>query len=230
MSNAVEKAYQLIRDDILSGRLAPGQRLREEELTRLTGVSRTPVREALRRLEGDGYTIVEANRGASVPVYSKRDVDEIYGLRALLEGHAARRAATRISPAQISALEQLIADMKVEAESHSPNDGIDSQMRRTQLDRSFHEIVLTAADNNRLFTLVSQLAQVALSARTFGRYDPVDELRAIENLAEVVRALKTGHPDWAEATIRSHVHNARQVMTAVAEDSSTLGQSESDRF
>jgi DNA-binding GntR family transcriptional regulator len=217
MSNAVDRAYQIIRDDILSGQLAPGQRLREEELTRQTGVSRTPVREALRRLESDGYTVVEPNRGASVPIYSKRDVDEIYGLRALLEGHAARRAATRITPAQIGQLEQLIKDMKTAATYQKGESNIDAQMRRTKLDRAFHEIILAAADNNRLSSLVSQLAQVALTVRTFARYDPADEMRALENLSEVVRALKTGHPDWAEATIRSHVHNARQIMTAVAE-------------
>lgn len=217
MSNAVDRAYEIIRDDILAGRLAPGQRLREEELTRQTGVSRTPVREALRRLESDGYTVVEANRGASVPIYSKRDVDEIYGLRALLEGHAARRAATRITPEQIGELERLIEAMKREMGQQKGPSNIEAQMRRTTLDRAFHEIILSAADNNRLYSLVSQLAQVALTVRTFARYDPDDELRAIENLSEVVRALKTGHPDWAEATIRSHVHNARQIMTAVAQ-------------
>jgi DNA-binding GntR family transcriptional regulator len=218
MSNAVDRAYEAIRDDILSGRLAPGERLREEELTRQIGVSRTPVREALRRLENDGYTIVEANKGASVPVYSKRDVDEIYGLRALLEGHAARRAATRITPEQISELERINTAMKKEAVVETRGKEIEAHMRRSQLNQDFHEVILTASDNNRLFGIVRQLAQVALSVRTFARYDPADEARAIDNLDELIRALKTGHPDWAEATMRSHIHNARQIMAAFAAD------------
>lgn len=219
MSNAVDRAYEAIRDDILSGRLAPGERLREEELTRQIGVSRTPIREALRRLESDGYTIVEPNKGASVPVYSKRDVDEIYGLRALLEGHAARRAATRITPEQIKELERINVAMKKEAmDETSGATGTQAYMRRSQLSQAFQEVILSASDNNRLFGIVSQLAQVALSVRTFARFDPADEARAIDNLDELIRALKTGHPDWAEATMRSHIHNARQIMTAFAED------------
>jgi DNA-binding GntR family transcriptional regulator len=221
MSNAVDRAYEAIRDDILSGRLAPGERLREEELTRQIGVSRTPIREALRRLESDGYTVVEPNKGASVPVYSKHDVDEIYGLRALLEGHAARRAATRITPEQIAELERINKAMKKEAVVETRGKDIDAHMRRSKLNQDFHEVILTASDNNRLFGIVRQLAQVALSVRTFARFDPADEARAIDNLDELIRALKTGHPDWAEATMRSHIHNARQIMTAFATDGSS---------
>jgi DNA-binding GntR family transcriptional regulator len=218
MSNAVDRAYAAIRDDILSGRLKPGERLREEELTRQIGVSRTPIREALRRLENDGYTIVEANKGASVPVYNKRDVDEIYGLRALLEGHAARRAATRITPEQIQELERINTAIKKEVLAETHSNDIEAHMRRSQLNQDFHEVILTASDNTRLFGIVRQLAQVALSVRTFARFDPIDEDRAIDNLDELIRALKTGHPDWAEATMRSHIHNARQIMTAFAAD------------
>jgi DNA-binding GntR family transcriptional regulator len=172
MSNAVDRAYVVIRDDILSGRLAPGERLREEELTRQIGVSRTPVREALRRLESDGYTIVEPNKGASVPVYSKRDVDEIYGLRALLEGHAARRAASRITADQIAQLERLNAAMKQEDSLEPRGSDIKAHMRRSQLHQDFQEIILAASDNNRLFAIVRQLTQVALSVRTFARFNP----------------------------------------------------------
>jgi DNA-binding GntR family transcriptional regulator len=218
MSNAVDRAYEAIRDDILAGRLAPGARLREEELTRQIGVSRTPVREALRRLESDGYTIVEPNKGASVPIYSKRDVDEIYGLRALLEGHAARRAATRITPAQIAELVRINAAMKQEAALETAGNDTEAHMRRSQLNQDFHEVILAASDNNRLFGMVRQLAQVALSVRTFAQSDPADETRAIGHLDELIRALKTGHPDWAEATMRSHIHNARQIMTTFATD------------
>lgn len=218
MSNAVEQAYLIIRDDILSGKLAPGERLREEDLTQRIGVSRTPVREALRKLEKDGFTVVEPNRGASVPIYTKRDIDEIYGLRALLEGHAARRAASRITPEQIARMEIINAAISDLCETPAPNeDAQDRHIRRTRLNQEFHEVVLEAAQNRRLSGIVRQLAQVALSARTFARYSPRDEARAVENHDELIRALKSGHADWAEATMRGHVHNARQIMTAFAE-------------
>jgi DNA-binding GntR family transcriptional regulator len=214
MSNAVERAYEMIRGEILSGQLEPGERLREEELVSRIGVSRTPVREALRRLEADGYTIVQANRGASVSAYSKRDVDEIYGLRALLEGHAARRAAARVTPQQIERLEAINAQMR--ALKANVTNGLERQLQRSELNHAFHEVVLEASDNVRLATIVRQLAQVALSARTFAQYSEDDEERALENHDELIRALKSGHPDWVEATMRSHIHNARQIMTAIA--------------
>jgi DNA-binding GntR family transcriptional regulator len=215
MSNAVDRAYDLIRSKILTGDLKPGERLREEELVVQTGVSRTPVREALRRLESDGYTQVQANRGATVSSYSKRDVDEIYGLRALLEGHAARRAATRVTAKQVAKLESINDKMRQLARFKGSE--IDRQLGRSKLNHEFHEVILEASDNTRLSTMVRQLAQAALSARTFAQYGPEHEARALDNHDELIRALKSGYPDWAEATMRSHVHNARQIMTAVAE-------------
>jgi DNA-binding GntR family transcriptional regulator len=216
MSKSVEQAYEAIRLDILSGTIKPGERLREEDLVKRVGVSRTPVREALRRLEADGYTVVEANRGATVASHSKRDVDEIYGLRALLEGHAARRAATRITPDQLAHMEVLNRQMD-DIASQSGLDETQKQLRRIELNQAFHQIVLDACDNARLAALIRQLAQVALSAQTFAHYEPKDLVRSSDHHEELIRALRSGHPDWSEATMRSHIHNARQVMTILAD-------------
>jgi DNA-binding GntR family transcriptional regulator len=216
MSKSVEQAYEAIRLDILSGVIKPGERLREEDLVKRVGVSRTPVREALRRLEADGYTVVEANRGATVASHSKRDVDEIYGLRALLEGHAARRAATRITTDQLAQME--LINRQIEAlDDHASLDETHKQLRRIELNQAFHQIVLDACDNARLAALIRQLAQVALSAQTFAHYEPKDLVRSRDHHEELIRALRSGHPDWSEATMRSHVHNARQVMTILAD-------------
>lgn len=220
MANAVDRAYEAIRAQILSGEIAPGERLREEELVRQIGVSRTPVREALRRLEADGYTVVQPNRGAMVPLYTKRDVDEIYGLRALLEGHAARRAATRVTAEQVAHLEALSQEFRQLEDRLESNDpaktDIDRQLERARINQDFHETILAAADNTRLAQIVRQLAQVALSARAFGDDHVKDATRAIASHDDLIRALRSGHPDWAEATMRSHVHNARQVLTSMA--------------
>jgi DNA-binding GntR family transcriptional regulator len=216
MSKSVEQAYEAIRLDILSGLIKPGERLREEDLVKRAGVSRTPVREALRRLEADGYAVVEANRGATVASHSKRDVDEIYGLRALLEGHAARRAATRITPQQLSRMSDLNAQIEALGARTDITDS-QKQLARIELNQAFHQVVLDACDNSRLAALVRQLAQVALSAQTFAHYQPEDLVRSSDHHEELIRALRSGHPDWSEATMRSHVHNARQVMTILAD-------------
>src|SRR5207253_6186016 len=95
--NASVAATELIREAIVDGRLEPGRRLKEEELARELGISRTPVREALLVLQSEGLVAAEPNRGATVRSHDAEDLDDLYQLRALLEGYAARRAATRIA-------------------------------------------------------------------------------------------------------------------------------------
>ncbi len=88
-----QRPSEVIREAIIDGRLAPGQRLKEEELARELGISRTPVREALLILESEGLVESIPKRGATVRSYAVDDLDDLYQLRALLEGYAARRAA-----------------------------------------------------------------------------------------------------------------------------------------
>src|SRR2546428_6573925 len=102
--NASMAATELIRAAIIDGRVEPGRRLKEEELARELGISRTPVREALLMLQAEGLVVATPNRGAMVRVHDAEDLDDLYQLRALLEGHAARRAAIRISDAALDEL------------------------------------------------------------------------------------------------------------------------------
>ncbi len=97
VQNASVAATELIRQAILDGRLEPGSRLKEEELARELGISRTPVREALLMLQAEGLIETTPNRGAVVRTHDADDLIDLYQLRALLEGYAARQAATRVS-------------------------------------------------------------------------------------------------------------------------------------
>ena len=94
--NASSGAADLIRQAIVEGRVLPGERLKEEELAQQLGISRTPVREALLILQTEGLVEASPNRGATVRSYELPDLEDMYELRALLEGNAALRAATRI--------------------------------------------------------------------------------------------------------------------------------------
>src|SRR5207247_11200915 len=107
--NASVAATELIREAIIEGRLAPGQRLKEEELARELGISRTPVREALLMLQAEGLVDAAPNRGAVVRSHDADDLEDLYQLRALLEGYAARRAAAHIS-------ETAVADLRASCE------------------------------------------------------------------------------------------------------------------
>src|SRR2546429_295825 len=102
--NASLAATELIRDAIIDGRLSPGRRLKEEELARELGISRTPIREALLILQSEGLVEATPNRGATVRAHTVDDLDDLYQLRALLEGHAARRAAARIGKRDVAKL------------------------------------------------------------------------------------------------------------------------------
>src|SRR5216683_3073383 len=104
VQNASVAATELIREAILDGRLEPGSRLKEEELARELGISRTPVREALLILQAEGLVDAAPNRGAVVRSHDADDLEDLYQLRALLEGYAARRAAANISEAAVAGL------------------------------------------------------------------------------------------------------------------------------
>jgi DNA-binding GntR family transcriptional regulator len=104
--NASSAATELIRQAIVDGRLPPGRRLKEEELARELGISRTPVREALLMLHAEGLVDVAPNRGAAVRSHSVEDLDDLYQLRAVLEGYSTRRAAHRLSDDEIHALRE----------------------------------------------------------------------------------------------------------------------------
>ena len=104
MRNAGVVATEVIREAIIDGRLAPGERLKEEELARELGLSRTPIREALAVLQAEGLVDTAPNRGATVRAHDAEDLDDLYRLRALLEGYAAGRAATKMPPEQVAEL------------------------------------------------------------------------------------------------------------------------------
>ena len=97
MARAAEKAYRTVRERILRGEYPSALRITEQEIADATGVSRTPVREALRRLQAEGFVTVIANQGAIVTEWSANDTDDVFELRALLEPYGAARAAHRIT-------------------------------------------------------------------------------------------------------------------------------------
>ena len=120
MSKSVDKAYAAIRQAIADQHFQPGERLTEERLAEQIGVSRTPVREALRRLSADGILELLPNLGARLPSWSMDELDEIFGLRQVLEAYGAELAAVRISPAQLAELRQLCDSMERLAAGRRP--------------------------------------------------------------------------------------------------------------
>lgn len=207
MAHAAGAVYEALRAGILEGEYALGSRLGEVELAGSLGVSRTPVREALRRLDSEGLVDVLPNRGARVASWCEQDLDDIYELRALLESHGAARAATRVSAAQLTRLDELCADMDATVRRRDLE-------RHSALNRDFHTLILIAAGNPRLMSLMSALVHVPLVLRTFHRYGRKALRRSQGHHRELVDALRARDASWAEAVMRSHVLAARAVLTA----------------
>lgn len=206
---AADVAYDVIRKGILDSRWPPGAHLRELELATVTGVSRTPVREALRRLEADGLVTLVPNLGARVNAWDAQDLDEIFGLRSILEGDAARLAASRVTPAQLTELEKLCDQMEgLVAAYPDVNYGTLSVYND-----QFHGIILTAAGNRRLQQLLKQVVEMPLVIRTFTRYTQRDLCRSMAHHREITEALRAGDGQWASAIMQAHVRAGRAVFT-----------------
>ncbi len=194
--------YRSIRDQILSGERAGGEWLREVELAAEAGVSRTPVREALRRLAAEGLVRHERNRGVRVAVWSEHDLDEIFSIRSVLEPWGSALAAES-GRADLDLLGQLADQMDQAARRAQPD-----LVEVTRLNNQFHRTVLEASGNSRLVNLVSSVVEVPLVWRTFSHYSPEAMRRSLAHHHELVGALRSQDPAWAESVMRSHVRAA----------------------
>ena len=204
-SGAVERAYRQIKTDVLAGNHPIGARLKEEDLAEQTGVSRTPVREALRRLNAEGLVDFTPHQGAYVATWSSQDIEEIFGLRAVLESYGVRLAATRISDRQIDELEAL-ADA---VEAAAAEEGAPDLDRIPQLNDRFHKIILGAAGNKRLVRLLSGIVEMPIVLRTFSIYTPEQLRRSFNHHRELIAALRVRDPDWVAAVMEAHVRAAQ---------------------
>ncbi|HEX4099783.1 MAG TPA: GntR family transcriptional regulator [Pseudonocardiaceae bacterium] len=209
MGAASELAATQLRQAIRGGQFVPGEHLGEVELATRLGVSRTPIREALRLLEAQGLVEILPNKGARVIRWSIEDLEEIYDLRSMLESHAAFRAATRVRPPVVRRLFGLCADMEDAARG-----GPDDLVRLSELNNQFHGEIIRAADSPRLTTSLASVVQVSLVARTFAKYSPEELARSMNHHRELASAMEAGAPEWASAVMKSHVVAARNASLA----------------
>lgn len=145
-----EKILETIRDAILKGTLKPGEKVAEPELAERFGISRTPIREAFRQLESEGYLTVIPRKGAVVTALSEQDVQEFYAIKSILEGYAAELAASRLTEKEIEKLEAINERLKTLAK-----EGDVKAFFRVH--NEFHELFLKASGNSKLYELIQQL-------------------------------------------------------------------------
>lgn len=203
--DAVDVAYRAIRQAIVAGEFAPGSRLPEERLCALVGVSRTPIRQALRQLEHQGHVELHPRRGAWVSSWTPEDVAEVYGARAELESFGARLAARKIGASDLRALEE--GCVRMEALEAAQRPGWLDELG--QLNNDFHAGLLEATGNRRLRSSLAAIVETPLILRVYHAYDTPRRQEALRQHREILAALTRRDPEWAAAAMRAHVLSGR---------------------
>jgi len=216
----VDRLAATIQSRVLSGEITSGTRLRQESLATEFGVSRTPVREALRQLQASGLVTVEPNRGAVVRGPSVRDIREAYAVRAELEGLAAELAAPHLEDAQLDQLreaerlfrhsvEELIEDRRRGLERHWSTE---SEWERAN--NIFHRVIQEAAGNRQLLRSIADLHQrfprhVTWSALSRSTHLLEDN---VEQHGRILAAIEARDPAAARTAMSAHVRAAGEVL------------------
>lgn len=197
-----DRAYEMLRQAILKGEFAPGERLFETDLAARLGISRSPVREAIRRLQQDGLLDVKPRLGIFVATIDVAEIDAFYRMRSALEGASASLAAERATGEELDGLAALLDQGEAAV-------AVGDHAEVVRIADGFHKVIHSAARSQRLFNLLTQIyGQVThfrnVTLRMPGRAE--DAFRGHEVLLEYLRARDAA---GAEEAMRAHVNDAR---------------------
>jgi DNA-binding GntR family transcriptional regulator len=207
-----EMVFESLREAIIQGRLKPGERMMEIQLADEMGVSRTPIREAIRKLELEGFVVMVPRKGAYVSGISVKDIVDVFEVRAALEALAAGLAAERITPDEQEELERSLVAIS-EVSSKADINAI------VETDTNFHELIYKASRNERLFQIVIHLKEQIQRFRTTSLSQPGRSKDALEEHRKMVEAISDRNVELAQALAREHIENAEQSMlNALRED------------
>lgn len=207
-----EVVFETIREAIISGHLRPGERLMEVQLAEEMGVSRTPVREAIRKLELEGFLIMMPRKGAYVAGISLKDITDVFEIRAALDSFAAGLAAERITEEELNSLERSLFFV-VESAGQNDLDGI------VHTDTDFHDIIYKASRNERLIQIVNNLREQIQRFRTTSLAFPGRMQIAVDEHRRIVEAISERNVALARALAQEHIENAENSMLEALESS-----------
>lgn len=200
-SKSSDLGYEAIRQAIIDGRYKEGDRLVEAELAALAGISRTPIRDALRRLETEGFINMRPGSGAVVSQWTGPEVVDLFEIRAALECLGAGLAAQRVRAKDLDALSLMCDEMEAIAKAGRP----DFLEYFSVLNTRFHSLILRVSGNSRLEEMATNLMKLGTMMRTYSNFDMVRIERSLSDHRNIVAALRAGSVTRTEATMRSHI-------------------------
>ncbi len=200
-----EQIVDFIKDAIVSGRLKPGERVPEQDIAENFGISRTPIREAFRQLESEGFITVIARKGAVVSPLTDKDVSEFYTIKSLLEGFAARTACDKLTPKEVKRLESLNASMFKCAEKGDFKGFF-------KLDNQFHDTFLKSCGNDKLFTLIHNLVQQFERFRITALSLPGRMDASLIQHKDIIEAFKENAAERVEELVMANAEKGRDVL------------------
>ena len=200
-----ERILETIRDAIMSGALKPGEKVAEPELAARFGISRTPIREAFRQLESEGYLTVIPRKGALVASFSAKDVEEFYAIKSILEGYAARKACSRLSAREINKLEGINEKLREIAD--------EGDVRHFfKVHNSFHDMFIRGADNEKLHDMIAALMQKFQRLRLASLSKPGRMLISVEEHEKIIEAFRSRDAVLAETLVQKNAEYGGKVL------------------
>lgn len=200
-----EVVFDTLREAIISGHLKPGERMMEVQLAEEMGVSRTPVREAIRKLELEGFVVMIPRKGAYVAGISLKDIADVFEIRASLESLAAGLAAERITEEELERLERALVAVSTSAEDSTIAVLVEG-------DTGFHDIIYEASRNTRLVQIINNLQEQIQRFRTASLAMPGRMKIAIEEHKKIVEAIAERNVQLAQSLALEHIENAEHSM------------------
>ncbi|MBP3736686.1 MAG: GntR family transcriptional regulator [Lachnospiraceae bacterium] len=202
-----ESVYNTLRKNILIGELKPGEHLTEIRLGKMLGTSRTPIREAIRKLELDGLVVIVPRSGARVAPISERDLKEVLEVRRALDVLCAELASRRITDEEKKQLQEAYSRFAKAVEKKD-------QLAVARADVELHDIIASAAGNRKLLQLVSGLADQIYRYRFEYIKDDQHYDRLMREHRAIIDAIMAGNETKAAAASRSHIDNQEKTILA----------------
>ncbi len=200
-----EHVYTGVKSAIIGGDFQPGKRLIEEKLAAEMATSRTPVREAIQKLEKEGLIFRLPRGGFAVKQVTEEELEEILGLRSILEGYAAFLATSRITETELKQLDEIIA----KEDACLKNLNVDEFIR---LDGEFHDVLYKAAKNARLYGLLNDLRDYMYRYRVIILHYQRKLHLAVQDHKEMLASMKAKSPRQVEKLVRKHVSRGKEII------------------